>query len=91
MKRYTQRTDMGYTIPDHELQEAVYRLAAYEDIYDEVAGGMRGLPSALKALRADGKEKTVRYRELLGQKLLYNQIAALYERHGIMFDSYEGN
>jgi len=91
MKRYTQRTDIGYTIPDHELQEAVSRLAAYEDIYDDVAGGICGLPSALEALRVDGKEKTVRYKELLGQKLLYNYIAALYERHGIMFDSYEDN
>ena len=68
--------------PDHGVWE---RLASYEGIYGELAASMVAIPDELEKLKADGKGKTVRYRELLGQKLLNQQIAALFERHGILF------
>jgi hypothetical protein len=41
------------------------------------------LPIELEKMRAAGKEKTVRYREMFAQKLYNLQIAALFGRHGI--------
>ena len=83
MKRLTIKSDTCYTVPDSELFEAFQRLAAFEDVYDELVSSMVTIPQELGELKAAGKEKTVRYREMLGQKLLNNQIIAMFERHGI--------
>ena len=85
MKRITIKTDTGFTVPDSGLHEAFRRLAAFEDIYDELAENTAAIPLELGKLKAAGKEKTVRYREMLGQKLMDNQTKALFERHGISF------
>ena len=68
-----------------ELSEAMCRLAAFESIYAELADSITAIPSGLEQLRAAGKEKTVRYKELFGQKLMINHIIALFQRHGITF------
>ena len=70
-------------ISDSTGQEKSQRLAAFEDAYQEVADSMTTIPVELEKLKAEGKEKTVRYKELFGQKLMNSQIAALYKRHGI--------
>ena len=83
MKRLTLKNEKGFTVSDSDLQEALRRLAAFEDAYDELADSMASLPAEMDKLKAEKKEKTVHYRELLGQKLLNAQIMALFERHGI--------
>jgi len=85
MERLTINNDIGFSVPDSRLNEAIQRLAAFEDVYDELAVSMVAIPGDLAKLRAEGKEKTVRYKELFGQKMLNNHIIALFERHGIMF------
>jgi len=77
--------DADSKTPDTELHKALQRLASFENVYDEIAESMVAIPLELKKLKAAGKEKTVRYREMLGQKLMDNQIKALFERHGISF------
>jgi len=77
---------MEITAPESGLPEILHRLASFEDVYDELASSMIMIPKELEKLKADGKEKTARYRELFGQKLINNQIRALFERHGIFFD-----
>jgi len=59
------------------------RLAAFEAICEELVENQRSIPEQLAELRAEGKEKTVRYRELLAQKLLSNEMVALFGRHGV--------
>ena len=59
------------------------RLAAFESIVRELKEDMISIPAEMEALKVAGKEKTVRYRELFGQKLMNSQIAALFARHGI--------
>jgi len=59
------------------------RLTAFDAICDELATNHRSIPEQLASLRAEGKEKTVRYRELLAQKLLTNEMLSLFERHGV--------
>jgi len=89
MKRMTIKTDTGITVMDSDLSEAFCRLAAYEDIYDELVGNTLAIPLELEKLKAEGKEKTVRYKEMFGQKLIDTRIKALFERHGISFDDHD--
>ena len=64
------------------MKDQIQRLSAFEAIYEELANSINTIPAELQKLKADGKEKTVRYKELFGQKLMNNYIAALFERHG---------
>ena len=66
--------------------ETTDRLAAFEAVYAELSGNANAIPTELEKLKAEGKEKTVRYKELFGQKLMNNHIIALFERHGIPFE-----
>ena len=68
------------------MNDPSQRLAAFEAVYKELANNVCSIPVELEKLKADGKEKTVRYKELFGQKLINNHIVALFERHGITFD-----
>lgn len=59
------------------------RLAAFEQLYADLREEQRKTIAALELLRAEKKEKTVRFRELLGQKLMQAQQLALFERYGL--------
>ena len=88
MKRFTKKhTDGTITVPEGELPDALRRLAAFEDAVAELGASNREIPLELSRLKSQGKEKTVRYRELLGQKLLDAQTAQLFERHGISIEA----
>jgi len=85
-----EKSDMGAFAADTG-RTAALRLTAYEGLYNELANSMVTIPVELEKLKAAGKEKTVRYRELFGQKLINGQIAAMFERHGFSFDETEQN
>ncbi|MCL1981616.1 MAG: hypothetical protein FWG53_00805 [Clostridiales bacterium] len=87
MKRYTTiNPDGAISVPETDLPEALSRLAAFEDAFFELAQRQAEIPAELSSLRAAGKEKTVRYRELLAQKLMNSQIITLFYGHGIAED-----
>jgi molecular chaperone GrpE (heat shock protein) len=85
MKRLTVKSCAEATVPESEWPEALRRLAAFEDIYGELADSLTAIPAALEKLKEKKKKKTVRCRELFGQKLVNNQLKDLFERHGIAF------
>ena len=64
-------------------ETSVGRLAKFETVYKEISDNMTSIPAELEKLKAAGKEKTVRYKELFGQKLMNSYVTALFERHGI--------
>jgi len=68
---------------ESDISEALRRLSAFEDVYEDLLKSVATIPLELLNLKAAGKEKTVRYRELFGQKLMNNHIVALFKRHGI--------
>jgi len=70
-----------------ELSAALRRLATFEAVYEELADSITAIPTELEKLKAAGKEKTVRYKELFAQKLTNNYIIALFERYGITFQN----
>ena len=84
MDRFTVKGINGsYSIADDDVGKAVHKLGLFEDAYDELFLSIERIPSELEAMRVQGKEKTVRYKETLAQKLIYNNIAAFFEQHGL--------
>jgi len=83
MNRLTKRENAEVVLAEGDLSRALLRLAAFEDVYEALMRDMAAIPEELRQLKTDGKEKTVRYRELFGQKLMNAHIADLFERYGI--------
>jgi len=83
MKRMTSRIGDRVIVAESDIQEALRRLSVFVDVYEDLMKSVATIPMELENLKAAGKEKTVRYRELFGQKLMNNQFVALFKRHGI--------
>ena len=63
--------------------EAVDRLAAFENMHEALQQRLREIPSELDALKVQGKEKTVTFRELAAQKMLYRQWLDMAQEYGV--------
>jgi len=85
LERRISALKVALTLIEKEANNSDSRLSAFEAVYEELANSISTLPAELEKLKADGKEKTVRYKELFGQKLMNNYTVALFERHGISF------
>jgi len=84
MERLTKKNNDGkYYIDEADITEITQRLAAFENAYEDLLSSMMELPAKLEKLRAEGKEKTVTYREMVTQKLINNNIIMFFERNGI--------
>lgn len=59
------------------------KLLAYEAMHRAVADQYQAACQTMEALKAAGKEKTVAFRTAFGDKLLYKQMLALYQAHGL--------
>lgn len=59
------------------------QLAAYRQMQDFVSGRLADTTARLDALRAEGKQKTATYRQLLGDKLQYQAVMDLYTMFGL--------
>ena len=85
LERRIDALKVALTLIEKETNNSDSRLSAFEAVYEELANSINTIPAELEKLKADGKEKTVRYKELFGQKLMNNYIVALFERHRISF------
>ena len=56
---------------------AVDRLAAYENLHETLSERVSAIPAELAQLRAQGREKSVAFRERMAQLLLYQQWLAM--------------
>lgn len=52
-------------------------------IYEELQGALALLEAQMEPLRAAGKQKSARFRELMGERLLLRRMLELLERHGL--------
>lgn len=87
MKRLTVRKDDQWElIVGVELNDAIERLAEYEEFQAKMLASQAEIVEELAKLRAEGKEKTVQYRELFTKKLLTNNVLAFLRYHGIKED-----
>lgn len=91
MERYTQKKN------DNEFQinpelifskdtivfgPAIDRLGRFEDFFFGIKNQLESIDSELQSLRDADKTKTVRYRELFGNKLMLNQVMTYLRHYG---------
>jgi hypothetical protein len=82
MKRYTRKNAEGkYEITD--LAQAAESLAKFEDLYEYVMDCEQTIPVELEKLRCEGKEKSYRFKETMGKKLLNVSFISLMNWFGI--------
>ena len=83
MNRFTVKNEGGYIVPNENIEKAIERLGEFEDAYEDLMCSQAQIPKDLENLRAQGKEKTVRYKETMAQKLINNSIVMFFEQHGL--------
>lgn len=59
------------------------RLTAYRKMQDFVDRRLADTTARMDRLRAEGEEKTATYRQLLGDKLQYQNMMELYKMFGL--------
>ena len=60
------------------------RLEAFEKMLQAVQESYIFADNKMKKLKAEGKEKTATYRQLMGDKMRYQQMLSLYEIYGLL-------
>jgi len=83
MERLTEKKDGNYFISDENIEKSIQKLGLFEDAYEGLINSQIQIPKDLEALRTQGKEKTVRYKETMAQKLINNQILMFFEKYGL--------
>ena len=83
MNRFTVKNKDGYYVPDRCAKDAIQRLGEFEDAYEDLMNSQSQIPIDLENMRIQGKEKTVRYKETMVQKLINSNIVTFFERHGL--------
>lgn len=59
------------------------RLEAFEKMLADIEKNYADMQQKMDALKAQGKEKSATYRQLMGNKLMYKQILFMYELYGL--------
>lgn len=93
MNRLTRMSDSNnlYVVDNTKIQhavngyfgDAVCKLAKFENIYDDLVSKQVELSKELEKLRFDGKTHTVKFKQLLTNKLTNSNIIALFESYGL--------
>ena len=60
------------------------RLEKFECTLRELLKEHNAIPIEMEQLRGGGKEKTAHYKELMGRKLMYSGMIAIFEKHGLI-------
>lgn len=60
------------------------RLYAFEKMLSDILAQYDSVAEKLAVLKAEGKEKTVTYRQLFTNKLQYQMILSYYQTYGLL-------
>lgn len=63
------------------------RLEAFEKMLSAVQNGYETANEKMIKLKVEGKEKTVTFRQYMGDKMLYKSMLSMYKIYGLMDDS----
>lgn len=78
MDKLTKEINGKYLLIDEaNLELAVEKLGRYENLYEVITKQQEDITKQLETLKNEGKEKTARFRELLGNKMMNNHIMGL--------------
>ena len=93
MERWTESmTDRHYRVPEELVERngaggwsglAIDRLGAYETLHEALFARRVAIPSELESLRVQGREKTVKFKELLAEKLMVEAFLSRLALHGL--------
>jgi hypothetical protein len=64
--------------------EVIERLALYEDLCEELQARQQALALQMETLRAEGREKSVKFRELFAQKLTNAAFLSVLQAKGLL-------
>lgn len=59
------------------------KLRSYEAMQEAIRSQYEDACQQMEALKAAGKEKTVSFRTLFSQKILYKEMLAMYQAYGL--------
>ena len=59
------------------------RLAAFEAMLSDVRRQAAQTEERMRALKAEGKERSATYRQLMGNRLQLTQLRAMYKAYGL--------
>ncbi len=60
------------------------RLERFEKALNDIVNEYENLGKELEKLRNEGKNKTTKFRELLGKKLVYAMIITIFKRYDLL-------
>jgi hypothetical protein len=92
MDRLTKSLDSNfYIIDDTKIQhdangyfgDAISRLAKFENIYDDLLAKQNEISKELEKLRLEGKTHSVKFKQLLVNKITNNNIMILFKTYGL--------
>ena len=56
----------------------------FERMLQEIQAEYASIEQKMAVLRAEGKTKTVTFRQLMGNKLMYQSMLTMYQDHGLI-------
>ena len=56
----------------------------FERMLQEIQAEYASIEQRMAVLRAEGKTKTVTFRQLMGNKLMYQSMLSMYHEHGLI-------
>ena len=56
----------------------------FERMLQEIQAEYAAIERKMSVLRAEGKTKTVTFRQLMGNKLMYQSMLSMYREHGLI-------
>lgn len=89
MNRLTQKNESGkYCLSqgslsnDESITEAIDRLAAFENVCENLLYKQTEISAELEKLRSEDKTNTVKFKQLLANKLMNGNILAMFSLYG---------
>ena len=85
MERYTQQQSgiWGLRGGSDTLPQALERLSKCENLLADLEEERQDLTQRMETLRAQGKNKTVQFKELMARKLVNQQLRLRLEQYGL--------
>ena len=84
MERLTMPGPGGsYALPPGGEAAAIRRLGQFEEAYERLRARHAEIAERMEAMKAQGRQKSAQFRELLGEKLTIQNMLSLWETYGI--------
>ena len=68
----------------NEVNSMSEREERFERMLQEIQAEYAAIERKMSVLRAEGKTRTVTFRQLMGNKLMYQSMLAMYRDHGLI-------